>query len=222
MEFIELNTDTAFNLAIESLSQPKRIVVCGSDEDKQYIEEMMEESDKNFDEMLAEAESIDIPTWLSERKKECEHEWEENEIDFAEYLGEWPGESTTKQGFALAFDMLSGQPHKKLVGMSIDTDESWKIPAYFAFGGWNDCPNPALHCAIWKYWQEKYGAHIVGVSNDVIEAVISRPPETVEQAMELAWEQYLYCNDIVDQGVETISNLGASVINHSSWYFWWD
>ncbi|NRB39547.1 MAG: DUF4253 domain-containing protein [Pseudomonadales bacterium] len=219
MKFITLEPNTAFKEAIESLKEPKRIVVCGSEEDKQYIEEAMQASTQHVDEILAGAENIDIQAWFQTRKKELA---EDLEMDLNESVGEWLGEPEAKQGFTLTFDMLSGQPHKNIVGAGIETDESWKIPAFFKYGGWNDCPDPELHCAIWKYWQQKYGAHIVGVSNDVIEAYITNPPTTQNEAMQLAWEQYLYCYDIVDQGVETISNLGASIINHNSWYFWWD
>ena len=40
--------------------------------------------------------------------------------------------------------------------------------------------------------------------------------------MALAWEQFLFCEDIVSQGVETISNLGATLLNSPYWFFWWD
>lgn len=219
MKFIDLQAGTAFIDAIESLAGDGRIVVCGSDEDRQYIEESIDASAQPVDDILAGAADIDIQAWFSERKKAFEQEWNKG---IAEVLGEWPGEIDPKQGFTLAFDVLSGEPLTRVVGASIDTEASWQVPAHFKYGGWNECPAPQLHCAIWKYWQEKYGAQIVGVSNDVIEAYVTNPPKTEEAAMELAWEQYFYCADIVDQGVETIANLGGSVINHNVWYFWWD
>lgn len=219
MEFRELKPDTAFKDAIESLTEPNRIVVCGSKEDRQYIEESMEASSQSVEDILVGAEKIDIQAWFLERRKELE---EDREMDLNESIGEWLVETEEKQGFTLACDMLSGRPLKIVVGAVIETDSSWKIPAYFKYGGWNDCPTPELHCAIWKHWQMKYGAQIVGVSNDVIEAYVSNPPTTKDEALVLAWEQCLYCYDIVDQGVETISNLGSSIINHNKWFFWWD
>jgi len=39
MEFIELELGTAFKKAINSLKDPIHVVVCGSEEDRQYIEE---------------------------------------------------------------------------------------------------------------------------------------------------------------------------------------
>jgi hypothetical protein len=66
------------------------------------------------------------------------------------------------------------------------------------------------------------GAEIAGVSGDVIECIVANPPRDKEQSMNLAWEQYLYCQDIVVQGRETISNLAATLLNSPYWYFWWD
>jgi len=40
--------------------------------------------------------------------------------------------------------------------------------------------------------------------------------------MELAKEQYIFCNDIVDQGVGTVSALAATLLDSNYWYFWWD
>ncbi len=219
MNFTELNTQTAFQDAVNTIGEAERLVVCGSQEDKQYIDEAMESSERSAEDILAAATSIDVLHWFKQRQSELESEWG-NSLE--EILGQWLGESKEKPGFSLAFDMLSGQAHKKLIGATIETTNSWEILAHFKYGDWNDCPSPELHCAIWRYWQEKYGAHIVGVSNDVVEAYIINPPNDKEAAMELAIQHYLYCSDIVDQGVETVSNLAASLMNHHAWYFWWD
>jgi hypothetical protein len=76
--------------------------------------------------------------------------------------------------------------------------------------------------ALLRFWHDKYGAQIISATDDVIECTVSRPPSTREQAMELAREQFLYCADIVYQGVQTVSNLGAGLLNSKYWYFWWD
>jgi len=60
------------------------------------------------------------------------------------------------------------------------------------------------------------------VTSDSIEGYVANPPKSKEEAINLAWQQYLYCSDIVEQGTETISNLASSIINHEHWYFWWD
>jgi hypothetical protein len=104
----------------------------------------------------------------------------------------------------------------------VPTTTPWEVPAFLRMGGWNSCPDAAVHCAIHRYWQSQFGAVIVAATADVVEMDVSRPPGTREAAMELAKQQYNYCSDIVDQGTETLSLLAASLLNGAAWYFWWD
>jgi len=48
---------------------------------------------------------------------------------------------------------------------------------------------------------------------------VARRPATPEEALELARLQYEYCHDIVDQGVDTLSALAASLMAHDWWFF---
>lgn len=219
MEFIEIESENAIEDAISSIGKEQRLIICGSSESKELLEENLEISEKKLEEILSASKKINVKEWFAEKRKELEEDWE---CDLSENEGEWIGERSPKEGFIIATDLSTGKPLEGLVGARVSTDSSWKIPAFFNYGGWNDCPFPEIHCAIWKYWEEKYGAKIIGMSHDTIEAYVSDPPNTKEEAMELAWEQYLYCYDIVDQGVETVSNLGSSIINHNGWFFWWD
>ncbi|WP_197277545.1 DUF4253 domain-containing protein [Bacillus sp. FJAT-27245] len=43
-----------------------------------------------------------------------------------------------------------------------------------------------------------------------------------KESVELAWEQFGFCSDIVWQGVGTVNALAGTLINSSTWYFWWD
>jgi hypothetical protein len=60
------------------------------------------------------------------------------------------------------------------------------------------------------------------MSGDVVECVVTKPPTDRNAATNLAWEQYWYCVDIVEQGCESVSNLAATLLNSPYWYFWWD
>jgi hypothetical protein len=119
-------------------------------------------------------------------------------------------------------DALTGKFKNKIWTGLAKIEQSWMLPAITKYGGWNDCPAPPIHCAMMRYWQEKYGAEIVAMSGDVIECHVTRPPTTDETAMELAQEQYDYCPDIVDQGTGTMINLAATLMDSDHWYFWWD
>ena len=59
------------------------------------------------------------------------------------------------------------------------------------------------------------------MTHDVLE--FSAPPvKDKDTAMGLALEQFAFCQDIVFQGIETIGRLAGSLMQSSSWYFWWD
>jgi hypothetical protein len=63
---------------------------------------------------------------------------------------------------------------------------------------------------------------VAGISEDVVEAAVPLPPQTMEAALILAREQYAYCDDIVSQGCGTIEHLAELLVNRPTWYFWWD
>lgn len=227
MEFIKLDPATAFEKAIAASNSNPKLIVCGSEENIEYLKEALEYSEQNPQDIIHKSLTINVESWFREKMKTDLDDWGmQNEEGFddddEDHEFEWTGEPGASMSFTLATDILTGEPLRDLVGVQINADESWHIPALFKYGGWNECPEPEAQCAIWKYWQEKYGAKIVGVSHDVIEAYVENPPQTQEEAMQLAMEQYLYCGDIVDQGVETVDNLAAMLLKQKVWYFWWD
>lgn len=40
--------------------------------------------------------------------------------------------------------------------------------------------------------------------------------------VDVAKEQYGFCNDTVDQGTGTIKSLAETLVDSKIWYFWWD
>ena len=139
--------------------------------------------------------------------------------------GDWPSESLTAAdigGFTLHIDWQTGQPHKEVMLGVFPTADWTEIPAYLPFGGWNECPLPEWHVAALRYWRDKWGARLIGMSHDVLELRVEKRPQTRDAALELAREQYDYCADIVDQGVGDIATLAQYLMATDLWYFWWD
>lgn len=137
-------------------------------------------------------------------------------------LGEWPNKADTSAGLSVAYDLLKGTPLPK-VYIAIAPTEDWTtIPAYLRWGAWNECPAPEYHVAAMRLWRDRYGAELVGMSNDTINLRVATRPETRDDALALAREQYTYCKDIVDQGVQTYSALAAFLMANDWWFFWWD
>ena len=82
--------------------------------------------------------------------------------------------------------------------------------------------NPDVHVALMRYWHEKYGAELMTLTRDVVEMSVARPPMTREDALELAKEKFLYCQDILTQGTQTLERLAAEHLGCPVWFFWWD
>ena len=183
--------------------------------------ECLEDADQVRAKLLAaplESGEEFLQKWLKEIKEELG----EDEPDYWEQL---MGEVSDGEGidrFLSIWD-YGGKQTIPIVLAEIPVKHPWEVFAYLPFGGWNECPANEEHMAVAKYWFEKYGAFPALMTHDVLEyglpTVYGIPRE---QALDLALEQYAYCNDIVDQGVETIGRLADGLSKSFYWYFWWD
>lgn len=165
--------------------------------------------------IIAAASKLNIDSLLRER------ELEEPELMESLEIGTWP-KSPCRQGLVAHTDMRTAKPKPKVLIAKIPTIHSYEVPAFLHYGGWNNCPDAASHVAIHKFWNERYGAEIIAVTSDVIECKVSSPPLHRDESMILAKQQFIYCDDIVFQGVETLSALAAAIESHDFWFFWWD
>jgi hypothetical protein len=127
-----------------------------------------------------------------------------------------------RQEIMLHLDIQQGRPVDRVGLVLVPTERSWEAPAYLNYGGWNECPEPAVHVAFLRRWHERYGAEVVSIGPDVMEVSIARPVTGREEALALADEQFLYSYDIVAQGTETLDRLAAHLLHATVWYFWWD
>lgn len=193
----------------------------GDENELEMLEEMQEDIDQSVDDYLRKARRIKVASWFAKAEK---NELADNEdFDKVELAGKWPKNSPPSDDLNLSLlRNLDGKFRAKLIVGFVRIDEPWHLPAAMKYGSWNACPSPEEHCALHRYWEAEYGAEIVCMSHDVIECFVSRPPQTRAAALKLAWEQYWYCNDIVDQGCDTISVLAASLLKCRRWFFWWD
>jgi hypothetical protein len=135
-----------------------------------------------------------------------------------EWPGEWPDETLEKGSISLHKD-LSGKIKPEVYVGFAKIEQPWHLPAILKFGGWNECPEPEVHCAFHREWQHRFGAEITGVSGDVVECTVKNPPTDRKGATILAWEQACYCADVVE---ERGPNFAATLMNSPYWYFWWD
>lgn len=202
-------------------------VIAGSPEDLRLRDPDPLPTANQIDDTLARASRVRLPEWFTRRHEERLADFREfNEGEDASHFfaqeGSWPAGIRPSTSLSSAFDILKRTPLAKLVCLLIPTTQPWQTPAYLGFGGWNECPEDSVQCAVFKYWHERCGADIVVMTHDVVETLVARPPSTREDAMALAREQYEFCSDIVEQGTETLSKLAAGLLNGPHWFFWWD
>ena len=116
----------------------------------------------------------------------------------------------------------NGQMLPEVFLAKVPTGEFWSLPIYLRFGGWNACAEPVVHAALARKWEHRFGAKIAVITSDTVEFTVDRPPATPEEALQLAWEHYVYCADIVDQGVGSVPTLAKALQSSTRWFFWWD
>ncbi|XGV99936.1 MAG: DUF4253 domain-containing protein [Leptolyngbya sp. BL-A-14] len=190
----------------------------GDAEELQRLDETAAFNDQSTAETIQRSLKVDVDQWLAQRREEAA----EYEFSAEEMLGTWPGDVPEKGSISLHRDILTGDIKPEVFLGLATIKEPWQLPAVLKYGAWNACPEAEVHCAFFRRWQAQFGIQIVGMSGDVVECVVANPPHDQATAVELAWEQYFYCSDIVEQGCESIGNLAGTLLNSPYWYFWWD
>jgi hypothetical protein len=150
--------------------------------------------------------------------------WSRPEMDpeaFECEEGEWEGPGARSQ-FSLSYDLTTGTSLEKVAVALVPARSGWEVPAFLRMGGWNYCPEPHEHVCILRYWEQFYGAEVVGVSFDTLEMQVALPPIDKESALELARQHFVYCPDTVQQGADTLQRLAGLLLDSHVWSFWWD
>jgi hypothetical protein len=134
--------------------------------------------------------------------------------------GDWPGDVTPLNRISSIYDYRTDKPYSELYMALVPSPESWLVPAYLSFGGWNECPPADIHASLFKYWYDIYGAEVIALTHDTVEMRVRMPPTSRETALKLAEEQFVYCSEMDSGG--TVEDLAAQLLNASVWSFWWD
>ncbi len=179
--------------------------------------EMLEVAPGPVDEALERARGLDVEAWIAAREREL------GLAGLAAPTGEWPVRGgVLGDPLAASSPMIGGALASAAMIALVPTPDGSEAPVWLAFGGWNDCPEPAVHVALLRRWRARYGAEIRGMSDDSLELVVAGPPADREAAMVVAREHFAYDTDLVWQGAESVEALGASLVGSRYWFFWWD
>ena len=190
-------------------------IINGTAEDFRLLIEIWDEVKDSPQELVKRSQTVELQQWFEKRLGGFP-------VDDLMDASAWNTKSGGRGDFLVVADILTRKVHPSVWVAKIPTGQPHEVPAYLKLGDWNACPAAQEHVAVWRYWQEKYGAEIFCVTGATIEATVARPPVEKEQCYALAREQFAYCDDIVTQGVESIDALAATLRSGKSWYFWWD
>jgi hypothetical protein len=181
-------------------------------------------------EILAESEHAGLNAWKqaqiddyieSDKEDLAYYNEEVGDSDYYEDIsGEWPEDASPYATFSIPRESATREPIPHSPIALVPTTPGWQVPAFLRFRA--GFASPAVHVAMAKRWSEPYGAEIVGMLPDTLELQVGRPQETREAALALAREQYVYYNDIVIQGTDTLQALAAGLLLGTAWFFWWD
>ena len=136
--------------------------------------------------------------------------------------GPWPTDAAPNREVSSLTNVLRRTPLPELYVALLPTREAWQAGAHTKFGGWNECPSPEVQVSFAKRWFGLHAASVVANTGDVLEFRVDQPMGSGVAAMAMAREQFLFCEDIVYQGVGTIDALAATLLGATVWYFWWD
>lgn len=179
---------------------------------------VLKELERNTDtpESIAErAQQLDVDAWLAERVRSRPDHYAIGQVDLP-----WDGTQRTLARFVPAHNHR-GQPYSEVFFGLIPVAAPWLVPTHLRTAGYGSCPDAVVHTALFRRWHERYGAAVTTIADGVVELHVERPPTSMEAARELAIEHFVYCPDVLHQGLETIGNLAAILLQGHLWYFWW-
>ena len=171
-----------------------------------------------YDEEISSATRSEAMDWFAGTKSELEASGEIT----SKLIGKALRKSSKRSSLPTEITFQSRRKGGKITIALLKVTHPWHIPILVEFGGWNTCPDPICQARILRHWYTHYGASIACLGGDVLECTVARPPDNLVTAFELAWEQYLYCPDLVEQGTYTIGRLAETLVDSEYWSFWWD
>jgi Domain of unknown function (DUF4253) len=197
--------------------------------------------------LLAEAEGIDFPAWVEQEhadlivrsRKELAEAEQAGDEEAVSHLrkelnrrapwqclrrAEWPAEAGPGESWMVGHSLTHDEDGDDVpVTLALVPARSgWEALAVLNFGSQWRATRQAVHIAAFRHWEQAYGAEVVCVTSDTIEAWVARPPRSRKKALELARAQCLYCPDLETQIYKSVDALAARLLRGEAWYFWWD
>jgi len=137
--------------------------------------------------------------------------------------GDAPAERTGYMSTVLDTTTIPAGFHEEVAILRVPTAQSWKIPAFIVYGGWNAAPSPADMLAVGRHWHAKYGANICAIGRGSLEFRVDRPPSHVQDALDLLRESLLFCPEVdMVWSLDAARESAIKLQTIKYWTFWWD
>ena len=191
------------------------VVIGGPDDEKAHAAALRESLDST-DGLVRDGLALDLDEWLAD----------EAAID-PDLLRELDDQAPFGSARVITHQILEAPAWRlRRAGngtiLWVESPHSWDVPAILRFGGWNSCPPTAVHVAMLRRWHERWGAELVALSRDRLEVAVARGPRTRPEALALAREQFLYCEELVLAEHGSLRALAAALLASRVWSFRWD
>jgi len=167
------------------------------------------------DEVLKEAQALDLEAWMAERRRSRPHYFVVEEID-----GPWDGVCRPLTPFVPAYNHR-GEPLDEVFFALVPAEEPWQVPAHLRSAGIGDLPRAAVQTALFHRWYERHGAVVITIAEGAVELWVDKPLANMQIARQVAVEHFMYAPDIIHYGLVTLGNLAATLTSNRLWYFWW-
>ena len=153
---------------------------------------------------------------------------EESGVDFLSSFGrDWPGPAVPGElsddpaavAGRCAEQVIRGDTRLGLVAVDRGADTlavtGWRGPVnYF------DQVSPLA--AVVRSWEDRFGVRLVGIGFETLYLSVAAPPVTLEHALHVAAEHWMFCPDNVEQGGRGLAGYAEQICGETSWTFWWD
>lgn len=103
----------------------------------------------------------------------------------------------------------------------LPTGRPWEVACDLRFRDPEGRGTSAWHAAVWRHWQERYGAVVSVVTDISVSFEVARPPLTRASALLLAYEHHAYCPSTLNRKVDCIEALAGLLLKASVWMFTW-
>jgi hypothetical protein len=166
--------------------------------------------------VVERALKLDVDAWMAGRMRARPDLYDLREVDRP-----WDGVRRSVEPFVPSHDHR-GDPYPDVIFGLIPAEFPWLVPTHLRTSGVANCPDSAVHTALSRRWYERHGAVMTTIADGVIEFQVERPLATLELARQVALEHFVYCPDVVHQGMVTLGNSAAALMTNHTWYFWWE